>query len=52
MNIGCVPSQALLIDNKSENLESWAVHGGIGYQFTTDDTFKTDVAEGIDGLAH
>ena len=50
MSIECVPSQALLIDNKSENLESWADHGGIGYRYTTDDTFKKDVAEGIDGL--
>lgn len=50
MKIGCVPSQALLIDNKSENLESWADHGGIGYLYTTDGTFKKDLAEGIDGL--
>ena len=52
LNIGCDPSQALLIDNKPSNLESWANHDGIGYLYTTDDAFKADVTEGIDGLVH
>ena len=47
---GCQPSEALLIDNKSSNLDAWAQHGGIGYLYTTDRTFKQDVANGIDGL--
>ena len=50
MNLGCVPSRALLIDNKRANLDAWANHGGIGYLFATDSKFRTDVAGGIDDL--
>ena len=50
MNLGCDPSQALLIDNKQSNLDAWARHGGIGYLYTTDSAFRQDVAGGIDGL--
>jgi hypothetical protein len=50
MNLGCDPSQALLIDNKKANLDAWARRGGIGYLYTTDSVFRQDVAGGIDGL--
>jgi hypothetical protein len=50
MNLGCDPSQALLIDNKQSNLDAWARHGGIGYLYTTDSAFRQDVAGGIDDL--
>jgi hypothetical protein len=50
IDLGCDPSQALLIDNKQSNLDAWAGHGGIGYLYTTDAAFKQDVARGIDGL--
>ena len=44
------PSHALLIDNKKSNLDAWAGRGGIGYLYTTDSTFRQDVAGGIDHL--
>jgi hypothetical protein len=50
MNLGCEPSQALLIDDKQSNLDAWAGQGGIGYLYTTDAAFRQDVAGGIDGL--
>ena len=50
MHIVCGNEQALLIDNKQSNLDAWAGRGGIGYLYTTDDAFKQDVADGIDGL--
>jgi hypothetical protein len=50
IDLGCDPSQALLIDNKQSNLDAWAGHGGIGYLYTTDSAFEQDVAGGIDGL--
>jgi hypothetical protein len=50
MNLGCDPSEALLIDNKQSNLDAWARHGGIGYLHTTDSAFRQDVAGGIDCL--
>jgi hypothetical protein len=50
MDLGCDPSQALLIDDKQSNLDAWAGHGGIGYRYTTDLAFEQDVAGGIDGL--
>jgi hypothetical protein len=51
MNLGCDPSQSLLIDNKESNLVSWAKHGGIGYLYTTDRVFERDVSDGLDGLS-
>ena len=50
LDLGCDPSQALLIDNKQSNLDAWARRGGIGYLYTTDSAFRRDVAGGIDGL--
>jgi FMN phosphatase YigB (HAD superfamily) len=50
MNFGSDPSHALLIDNKKSNLDAWAGRGGLGYLYTTDSTFRTDVARGIDHL--
>ena len=50
MNLGCAPSRALLIDNKQANLDAWERHGGIGYLFRADSTFRQDVASGIDNL--
>ena len=50
MNVACEPSRALLIDNKKSNLDAWSGRGGIGYLYTTDATFRQDVAGGIDGL--
>ena len=48
--VDCQNSEALLIDNKSSNLDAWKQHGGIGYLYTTDRAFNEDVANGIDGL--
>lgn len=50
MNLGCEPPQALLIDNRQANLDAWAVHGGVGYLYTTDSAFRDDVAGGADDL--
>ena len=50
LDLGCGPSQALLIDNKQSNLDAWARRGGIGYLYTTDSAFRQDVASGIDAL--
>ncbi|HME68842.1 MAG TPA: hypothetical protein VKM54_03135 [Myxococcota bacterium] len=50
INLGCDPSQALLIDDKQSNLDAWVAHGGIGYLYTTDLAFRRDVARGIDHL--
>ena len=50
MSFGGDPGQALLIDNKQSNLDAWAECGGLGYPYTTDSAFRSDVAGGIDGL--
>lgn len=50
INLGCDPSQALLIDDKQSNLDAWAARGGIGYLYTTDTAFRRDVADGLDRL--
>jgi hypothetical protein len=50
MPIVCLNARALLIDNKQSNIDAWARRGGIGYRYTTDSAFRTDVASGIDGL--
>jgi hypothetical protein len=50
MNLECDPSHALLIDDKRSNLDAWSRRGGIGYLYTTDSTFRRDVASGIDRL--
>ena len=50
IDVVCEPSPALLIDNKTSNLDAWAKHGGIGYLYTSDGRFRQDVAGGIDGL--
>lgn len=47
----CRPAEALLIDNRQSNLDAWEARGGIGYLFTTDAAFRSDVADGIDHLA-
>jgi len=50
VGLGCLPSEALLIDNKQSNLDAWERRGGVGYLYTTDSAFRRDVAGGIDGL--
>lgn len=50
LQLGCEPSEALLIDNKQSNLDAWAGRGGAGYLYTSDREFERDVAEGIDHL--
>ncbi len=50
MSIACAHEHALLIDDRQANLDAWAKRGGIGYLYKTDDSFKQDVADGIDGL--
>ena len=51
LEIGCLPSEALLIDNQASNLDAWAERGGAGYLYTTDGAFERDVARGLEGLA-
>jgi hypothetical protein len=46
----CPNAGALLIDNKPSNIEAWGRRGGSGYLYTTDSTFRRDVAAGIDAL--
>ncbi|MEJ2132431.1 MAG: hypothetical protein P8Y95_12645 [Gammaproteobacteria bacterium] len=50
MNLGCEPSEALLIDNKQANVDAWIARDGVGYVYTTDDDFRRDAARGIDHL--
>lgn len=50
MSVSCRPEEALLIDNRQDNIEAWAASGGKGYLYTTDEAFEQDVARGIDGL--
>ena len=50
MTTRCAPEEALLIDNKEENLVAWEARGGKGYLFTSDADFERDVARGIDTL--
>jgi hypothetical protein len=38
-------SHALLIDNRLDNVEGWRRAGGAGYWFTSDEQFKTDLAQ-------
>ena len=52
MPITCANEHALLIDNKQANLDDWAVRGGPGYLYTTDEAFERDVASGLDALPH
>ena len=51
MNLSCENKEAILIDNKRENLAAWASRGGAVYLYTDDDRFSRDVADGIDALA-
>jgi len=50
MGVACTNDHVLLIDNKRSNLDAWIDRGGVGYLYTSDTTFKRDVANGIDGL--
>ena len=40
------PEEALLIDNRMDNIDAWANVGGAGYHYTTDQQFQNDVATG------
>ncbi len=50
MGVACGAEGALLIDNKQKCLDEWSQRGDLGYLFRSDDAFKRDVANGIDGL--
>ncbi len=50
LGIDATPSEALLIDNRTDCLASWAELGGAGYLFTDDAAFASDVSSGIDSL--
>ncbi len=50
LGLSCANRQALLIDNKQENIDAWASRDGAVYLFTTDDQFGRDLADGIDAL--
>lgn len=43
--------EALLIDNKVDNVEAWRAKGGCGYLFTSDEQFRQDISAGPDALA-
>ncbi|MEM7016563.1 MAG: hypothetical protein AAF512_04380 [Pseudomonadota bacterium] len=45
------PEQALLIDNRQENLDAWAIHGGPGYLFTSEVQFQQDLTTTLNMLA-
>jgi FMN phosphatase YigB (HAD superfamily) len=44
--LGVSPTQSVLIDNISANVESWIECGGLGYVFEGDDQFAEDVRSG------
>lgn len=45
------PSEALLIDNKSSNVEAWERRGGRGYVFRNEKTFVADLCGPLEELA-
>lgn len=45
------PSEALLIDNKSPNVEAWERRGGRGYVFRSEETFVADLRGPLAELA-
>lgn len=51
MGVDCSPEQALLLDNKRENIEAWSGRGGATYLYTTDDQFARDLDRGVDSLS-
>ena len=52
MKLQCANSEALLIDNKRENVKRWQEAGGVGYVYTDDESFARDVSDGIDSLGN
>ena len=51
MGLVCGAGDALLLDNKQSNIDSWIESGGAGYLYTDDAAFARDAARGIDNLA-
>ena len=45
------PADALLVDNKAENVEAWARLGGRGYLFRGEEQFRSDLRGPLGGLA-
>lgn len=45
------PSEALLIDNKSRNVEEWQLRGGRGYVFRGEEAFRADLGGSLQELA-
>ncbi len=45
------PSEALLIDNKRHNVESWERRGGRGYVFRGEEHFRADLGSSLRELA-
>ena len=43
--------EALLIDNRQDNIDAWRSIGGAGYLYTTDDQFLVDIQSGVDQLS-
>jgi hypothetical protein len=45
------PSEALLVDNKSPNVDAWESRGGRGYVFRNEKTFVADLCGPLEELA-
>ena len=48
MNLSCENHEALLIDNKSLNIDRWVSVGGQGYRYTDDAAFERNFAAGLE----
>ena len=46
-----LPGEALLIDNKSHNIEAWESRGGRGYLFRSEEEFQRDLGTALRELA-
>jgi len=51
LGISCGNEQALLIDNRRDNIDAWRSVGGTGYLYTTDSQFLADIHSGIGELS-
>jgi hypothetical protein len=45
------PSEALLIDNRRDNIDAWESQGGRGYHFRGEENFRTDLTSRLNELA-
>ena len=51
LGLDCPNAEAVLIDNKLENVDAWRGIGGAGYHYRGDERFAADVSRGVDFLS-